>query len=190
MRSHRGYTLATLKRTEALWLAEKVNEPSAGISLTWIRFTHAPKADRRGPPAAVSEAVLGFRRAGHRWVCSGLLLTVEGELLVQNWRDMRLGGLIEQALDAVQLLEPSKVTPPTTRPQPGSPSVDRGFYREVAKSYREASREHPRDPIKWMAEQLGEDNVEKVRRWVRKARTLGLIQSTEPKKSKGRKRKK
>jgi hypothetical protein len=100
---------------------------------------------------------------------------------------MRLGGLIEQALDAVEKIEPSKVTPPSTRPRLGSPFADRAFYREVARSHREASREHPRDPIKWMAEQLGEDNVEKVRRWVRKARALGLIQSTEPKTRKGRK---
>lgn len=160
---------------------------SAARGSTWFEFDVVPAWDpdrrpRAGQvPGFISGAALGFRLIGGRWVCSGVVLSVDGELTTGRWRSVPLGLLIDQALGGTKLVESKPPSLPTSRPQRGSRGPDMDFYRDVGKLYRQAIQREPRRPVAWMAEQLevdGPDPIEQTRRWIRMARRYGFLRGS------------
>jgi hypothetical protein len=66
-----------------------------------------------------------------------------------------------------------------TRVRPGPGGYPHEHYEQVAAAYRQALTEAPRSPVKWLTEQLHASEPT-VRRWVQRARDLGLLGASTP----------
>ncbi len=166
-------------RTESTWIAGRLSRwpMASGRRGTWIEFNHVAAGQ---VPDFITGVALEYRSKDGRWTCTGVCISVEGELDTSKWRAVPLGVLMDHALDAADFIEQKTPKLPTSRPQRGSRGPDRAFYRDVAALYRVAVQQQ-RSPVVWMAEQLGvagDDPVEQTRRWIRTARQLGFLRAS------------
>lgn len=172
-----------MRRSKSLWTAEEIPAPRLAPGLKWVSLDTVPATwdgKPTGLPESVTVAAFGFQDTGGRWICSAACIVADGELTTQLWRDVPIGLLKDQAIEAGILMSRRPAKIPTSRPRRGL-RPDMSFYRDVAQLYRQAVKEHPRRPVTWMAEQLdvkGEDPIEVTRRWVRTARRFGYLRGS------------
>ncbi len=95
----------------------------------------------------------------------------KGELKnLAEFRRVTIGDMLEASVDYI-------VRPTTLRPGPkGQP---REHFEDVAKAYRAALISDPRRPVKRLAEQYHASGAT-VRRWIQRARDMGLLGESVP----------
>lgn len=130
---------------------------------------------------------LGVAEDG-RLVCTGVVVGADDESREVTSRELhglRLGHLVTQLAEGhenpfirdlyAQTVEGTagKVARPKLRS--GPKGHDRTHFETVARVYQQALLRSPRSPMKATREQLGYGSVAQVRRWVNRARELGLV---------------
>jgi len=110
-----------------------------------------------------------------RLVCTGLTITSDVELAARDLRRIKLPDILEAIarprkgpwLTALLHEQP-------TRARPGRRGYPDSHYRQVAKAYRRAKRQHPRAPIRALMAEL-DTSEPTVHRWLRTATEKGFL---------------
>jgi hypothetical protein len=152
-------------------LFAKLGEGSAWFELTFDRLPE-------GDPARHVMVKLG-RSVDGRLVCTGLLMgaEAESEITARSLRTVPMGAFLKAVAEWNFGRALSGVKP--TRPARGRPGASVKFYEQVAAEYRKAMSAVPHAPVLELARRLGQPGKPRsdstVRRWLRKARRLGLL---------------
>lgn len=128
-----------------------------------------------------------------RLACTGLRLNYRGdsatEITARSLREVHLPEILRAAVDRLSEADPSlakaflgyELSPATrkTKPRlrPGPPGYDRQFFADVADLYRESLRLNPAHPYDHFRRAWGgvPINISTARRWVQRARDMGLL---------------
>lgn len=140
----------------------------------WIPVTSEEYVEEFG------QVLLRFELIDGRSTCTGLHIERRTEIEARTLRALPLGKLAAEA-GKHAVVWPEALPTPSDIERPGG---RRGFsqehYRQVARVYAEALGRSPKRPIRWMTDNVyagrpDSPSEDTVRRWVRRARSMGLL---------------
>lgn len=154
----------------------RTDPPTRGVKLTgdWYAVGHPGIEEEFG------RVLVRLGDEQGRTVCTGLVIDSDGAIEATSLRDLPLPSIVSFLAEIHRMVDAPAFTELEDAPA-GRPTYTEQHYREVADAYRAGLQARPGAPVRWiidrhLAQMQHPPSEATVRRWVRTARQMGLIE--------------